>query len=92
MQRSPVSYFPEISGSYRYRIIRCGIHGSQTSPVKASGCLFCLQDLVDRYVKRAQIGDTIKVCYLKEDSDISNGVIAVYEIIPLEENKQSTIL
>ena len=39
------------------------------------------------YVKRAQIGDTIKVCYLKEDSDISNGVIAVYEIIPLEENK-----
>ena len=37
------------------------------------------------YVKRAQIGDTIKVCYLKEDSDISNGVIAVYEIIPLEE-------
>ena len=39
------------------------------------------------YVKRAQIGDSIKVCYLKEDSDISNGVIAVYEIIPLEENK-----
>ena len=39
MQRSPVSYFPEISGSYRYRIIRCGIHGSQTSPVKASGCI-----------------------------------------------------
>lgn len=39
------------------------------------------------YVKRAQIGDTIKVCYLKEDSDISNGVIAVYEIIPLEKNK-----
>jgi hypothetical protein len=39
------------------------------------------------YVKRAQIGDTIKVCYLKEDSDISNGVIAVYEIISLEENK-----
>lgn len=39
------------------------------------------------YVKRAQIGDKIKVCYLKEDSDISNGVIAVYEIIPLEENK-----
>ena len=38
------------------------------------------------YVKRAQIGDTIKVCYLKEDSDISNGVIAVYEIIPLEDN------
>ncbi|MDD6727039.1 MAG: hypothetical protein PUE16_06885 [Lactimicrobium massiliense] len=38
-------------------------------------------------VKKAQIGDTIKVCYLKEDSDISNGVIAVYEIIPLEENK-----
>ena len=37
------------------------------------------------YAKRAQIGDTIKVCYLKEDSDISNGVIAVYEIIPLEE-------
>ena len=37
------------------------------------------------YVKRAQIGDTIKVCYLKEDSDISNGVIAVQEIIPLEE-------
>ena len=40
---------------------------------------------IDEYVKRAQIGDTIKVCYLKEDSDISNGVIAVYEIIPLEE-------
>ncbi|MCH4019556.1 MAG: hypothetical protein LKE61_01595 [Erysipelotrichaceae bacterium] len=39
------------------------------------------------YVKREQIGDTIKVCYLKEDSDISNGVIAVYEIISLEENK-----
>ena len=39
------------------------------------------------YVKRAQIGDSIKVCYLKEDSDISNGVIAVYEIISLEENK-----
>ena len=39
------------------------------------------------YVKRAQIGDTIKVCYLKEDSDISNGVIAVYEIIPLEEKE-----
>lgn len=39
------------------------------------------------YVKRAQVGDTIKVCYLKEDSDISNGVITVYEIIPLEENK-----
>ena len=39
------------------------------------------------YVKRAQIGDIIKVCYLKEDSDISNGVIAVYEIIPLEEKK-----
>lgn len=38
------------------------------------------------YVKRAQIGDTIKVCYLKEDSNISNGVIAVYEIIPLEDN------
>ena len=36
------------------------------------------------YVKRAQVGDTIKVCYLKEDSDISHGVIAVYEIIPLE--------
>ena len=39
------------------------------------------------YVERAQIGDTIKVCCLKEDSDISNGAIAVYEIIPLEENK-----
>lgn len=39
------------------------------------------------YVKRAQAGDTIKVGYLKEDSDISNGVIAVYEIIPLEEVK-----
>ena len=39
------------------------------------------------YVKRAQVGDTIKVGYLKEDSDISNGVIAVYEIIPLEEAK-----
>ena len=37
------------------------------------------------YVERAQIGDTIKVCCLKEDSDISNGAIAVYEIIPLEE-------
>lgn len=39
------------------------------------------------YVKRAQAGDTIKVGYPKEDSDISNGVIAVYEIIPLEEVK-----
>lgn len=39
------------------------------------------------YVKKAQVGDTIKVCYLKEDSDISNGVIAVYEIIPLEKTK-----
>lgn len=39
------------------------------------------------YVKKAQVGDIIKVCYLKEDSDISNGVIAVYEIIPLEETK-----
>lgn len=39
------------------------------------------------YVKRAQVGDTIKVCYLKEYSDISNGVISVYEIIPLEGNK-----
>ncbi len=39
------------------------------------------------YVKRAQAGDTIKVCYLKEDSDIRNGVIAVYEIIPLEKTK-----
>ena len=48
LQSSPVSYFPEISGSYRYRIIRCGIHGSQTSPVKSSGCLFCFQDLVDQ--------------------------------------------
>lgn len=36
------------------------------------------------YVKKAQVGDIIKVCYLKEYSDISNGVIAVYEIIPLE--------
>ena len=36
------------------------------------------------HVKRAQVGDTIKVCYLKEDSDISHGVIAIYEIIPLE--------
>lgn len=34
------------------------------------------------YVKKAQVGDIIKVCYLKEYSDISNGVIAVYEIIP----------
>ena len=39
------------------------------------------------YVKKAQVGDIIKVCYLKEDSNISNGVIAVYEIIPLEETK-----
>ena len=39
------------------------------------------------YVKKVQVGDMIKVCYLKEDSDISNGVIAVYEIIPLEETK-----
>ena len=39
------------------------------------------------YVKKAQVGDIIKVCYLKEYSDISNGVIAVYEIIPLEKTK-----
>lgn len=39
------------------------------------------------YVKKAQVGDIIKVCYLKEDSDISNSVIAVYEIIPLEKTK-----
>lgn len=39
------------------------------------------------YVKRAQVGDIIKVCYVKEDSDISNGIIGVYEIIPLEEIK-----
>jgi len=34
-----------------------------------------------------QFRDIIKVCYLKEYSDISNGVIAVYEIIPLEKTK-----
>lgn len=39
------------------------------------------------YVKRAQVGDTIEICYLKENSDISNGEIAVYKIIPLEESK-----
>lgn len=39
------------------------------------------------YVKKAQVGDRIKVCYLKEDSDIRNGVIAVYEMIPLEKPK-----
>ena len=34
----------------------------------------------NEYVKNAQAGDTIKVYYLKEDSDISHGMIAVYEI------------
>ena len=37
--------------------------------------------------ERAQAGDRINVRYLKEDSAISNGVIAVYKIIPLEENE-----
>ena len=36
------------------------------------------------YVAQAQVGDIIKIGYLKEYSDISNGKIAVYEIVPIK--------
>ena len=36
------------------------------------------------YVARAQVGDIVKVGYLKEYSNIGKGGIAVYEIVPVE--------
>ena len=37
------------------------------------------------YIESAQAGDRIAIGYLKEDSDISRGELAVYEIIPVSE-------
>lgn len=41
------------------------------------------------YVKKAQAGDIVQIGYLKEDSDISRGIIAVYEIVPI--NTENTL-
>ena len=41
------------------------------------------------YVAAAQAGDLVQIGYLKEDSDISNGIIAVYEIVPIENDLSS---
>ena len=35
------------------------------------------------YIENAQAGDQIAIGYLKEDSDIGRGELAVYEIIPI---------
>lgn len=37
------------------------------------------------YIENAQAGDQIAIGYLKEDSDIGRGELAVYEIIPINE-------
>ena len=36
------------------------------------------------YLATAQAGDIVQIGYLKEDSDIRKGTIAVYEIVPVE--------
>lgn len=37
------------------------------------------------YVAIAQVGDVVQIGYLKEDTNISKGIIAVYEIVPITE-------
>lgn len=42
------------------------------------------------YVAAAQIGDIIRVSYLAEDSDISKGQLAVYEIVFVKQVQNSS--
>lgn len=64
------------------------LNGTQEREL-AESILINTEDLAEyntvEYVSRAQVGDIVRVGYLKENTDLSKGEIAIYEIVPVEE-------